>query len=90
MQPQAGLDAAAGACNPGSSKVLAEAAGADWMVRAIDLHSAEPDGIPMRGHGVAIAGHGPPPCRSWLLGGISCPIGFCSSRHKRRERRLSR
>ena len=24
----------------------------------------------MRGHGVAIAGHGPPPCRSWLLGGI--------------------
>ncbi len=56
--------------NPGSSKVLAEAAGADWMVRAIDLHSAKPDGMPMRGHGVAIAGHGPPPCRSWLLGGI--------------------
>jgi len=53
--------------NPGSSAVLADAAGADWMVRAIDLRTPEPDDSPVRRHGVAIAGHGLPPCRSWLL-----------------------
>jgi hypothetical protein len=29
--------------NPGSSAVLADAAGADWMVRAIDLRTPEAD-----------------------------------------------
>jgi len=56
--------------NPGSSAVLADAAGADWMVRAIDLRTPEADGSPVRRRGVAIAGHGLHPCRSWLLGEI--------------------
>ena len=51
--------------NPGSSAVLADAAGAEWIVQAIDLRTPEPDDS--RRHGVAIAGHGLPPCRSWLL-----------------------
>jgi hypothetical protein len=53
--------------NPGSSAVLSDAAGADWMVRAIDLRTPEPDDRYVRRRGVAIAGHGPRPCRSWLL-----------------------
>ena len=53
--------------NPGSSEILAEAAGADWMVRSIDLRPSEPDDSPVRRRGVAIAGHGLYPCRSWLL-----------------------
>jgi len=57
--------------NPGSSAVLADAAGADWMVRAIDMRlTRSPDDSPMRRRGVAIAGHGLRPCRSWLLGEI--------------------
>jgi len=56
--------------NPGSSEVLRAAAGADWMVRAIDLRTPEPDDSPVRRRGVAIAGHGLHPCRSWLLGEI--------------------
>jgi hypothetical protein len=56
--------------NPGSSEVLRAAAGADWMVRAIDLRTPEPDDSPVQRRGVAIAGHGPHPCRSWLLGEI--------------------
>jgi hypothetical protein len=48
--------------NPGSSAVLADAAGADWMVRAIDLRTPEPDDSPVRRRrrAVAIASHGPP------------------------------
>lgn len=57
--------------NPGSSEALRAAAGGDWMVRAIDLRTPEPDDSPVRRRGVAIAGHGLHPCRSWLLGGIS-------------------
>src|SRR6516225_1028195 len=56
--------------NPGSSEVLRAAAGADWMVRAIDLRTPEPNDTPVRRRGVAIAGHGLHPCRSWLLGEI--------------------
>jgi hypothetical protein len=56
--------------NPGSSAVLADAAGADWMVRAIDLRIPEQDDSPVRRRGVAIAGHGLHPCRSWLFGEI--------------------
>ena len=40
--------------NPGSSAVLADAAGAYWMVRAIDLRTPEPDESPVRRRGVAI------------------------------------
>jgi hypothetical protein len=54
--------------NPGSSEVLRAAAGADWMVRGIDLRTPESDDKPVRRRGVAIAGHGPHPRRSWLLG----------------------
>jgi hypothetical protein len=56
--------------NPGSSAVLADAAGAEWMVRAIDLRTPEPVDSAVRRRGVAIAGHGLHPCRSWLLGEI--------------------
>jgi hypothetical protein len=59
--------------NPGSLAVLAAAAGADWMVKAIDLRTPEPDDSRVRRRGVAIAGHGPHPCRSWLLGEICLP-----------------
>jgi endonuclease/exonuclease/phosphatase (EEP) superfamily protein YafD len=59
--------------NPGSSAVLADAAGAEWMVRAIDLRTPEPNDRPVRRRGVAIAGRGLPPCRSWLLDGIRLP-----------------
>jgi exonuclease III len=52
--------------NPSSSAVLADAAGADWMVSAIN-------DTPVRRRGVAIAGHGPRPGRSWLLDGIRLP-----------------
>src|SRR6516165_6639690 len=54
--------------NPGSSEVLRDAAGADWMVRAIDLRTSEPDDSPVRRLvGVAIAGRGLPPRCRWLL-----------------------
>jgi len=56
--------------NPGSSAVLADAAGAEWIVQAIDLRTPEPVDSPVRRRGVAIAGHGLHPCRSWLLGEI--------------------
>jgi endonuclease/exonuclease/phosphatase family metal-dependent hydrolase len=56
--------------NPSSSDYLAETAGADWIVTAIDRRTPEPDDQPVRGHGVAIAGHGPRPSRSWLLDDI--------------------
>ena len=59
--------------NPGSSEALKEAAGADWMVRAIDLRIPQPDDLPVRRRGVAITGRGLPPCRSWLLDGIRQP-----------------
>jgi hypothetical protein len=59
--------------NPVSSEDLRKAAGADWIVRAIDQRAPEPDGSPVRWHGVAIAGHGPRPCRKWLLGDIRQP-----------------
>jgi exonuclease III len=54
--------------NPGSSEVLRSAAGADWMVRAINLRTPRPDDS--RRRGVAIAGRGMHPHRSWLLGEI--------------------
>jgi hypothetical protein len=56
--------------NPGSAAVLADAAGADWMIRAIDLRTPEPNESPGRRRGVAIAGHGVAPRRAWLLDGI--------------------
>jgi hypothetical protein len=59
--------------NPGSSKVLADAAGADWMVRSIDLRIPELQDSQVRRRGVAIAGHGLPPSRSWLLNEIRLP-----------------
>jgi hypothetical protein len=59
------------------------------MVKAIDLRSPKPDEPPVRRRGVAIAGRGLPPCRSWLLDEIEQSERSCSSRHRRRERRLS-
>jgi hypothetical protein len=56
--------------NPNSSEVFRDAAGADWMVKAIDLRTPKPGDSPVRRRGVAIAGRGPRPCRWWLLGGI--------------------
>jgi hypothetical protein len=59
--------------NPGSSEVLARAAGADWIVRAIDLRDPEEEDSPVRRRGVAVAGHGLRLCCSWLLDGIRFP-----------------
>jgi hypothetical protein len=59
--------------NPSSSEVLARAAGADWIVRAIDLRNPEEDDSPVPRRGVAIAGRGLRLCRSWLLGEIRFP-----------------
>jgi len=59
--------------NSGSSAVLAEAAGADWMVKAIDLRAPERNDTPVRRRGVAIAGRGLPLVRSWLLNQIRLP-----------------
>jgi hypothetical protein len=59
--------------NPDSAAVLADAACADWIVRAIDLRAPEPDDTPVRRRGVAIAGRGLSHCRSWLLDDIRLP-----------------
>jgi hypothetical protein len=59
--------------NPGSSEALKEAAGAKWMVRAVDLSIPALNGSPVRRRAVAIAGRGPHPCRSWPLDGIRQP-----------------
>lgn len=59
--------------NPRSSESLRKAAGADWMVRAIDLRTAKPDDTSVRRRGVAIAGRALPLCRSWLLDEIQLP-----------------
>jgi hypothetical protein len=56
--------------NPGSSTALKEATGTDWMVSAIDLRAPKPGDPPALWRGVAIAGRGQPPSRSWLLDGI--------------------
>jgi hypothetical protein len=58
--------------NCGSSEILCHAAGADWMVKAVDL-TPKPDDAPVRRRGVAIAGCGPPLRRSWLLNDIRFP-----------------
>jgi hypothetical protein len=59
--------------NPGSSSALVEASGADWIVRSIDLRAPDSNDTPVRRRGVAIAGRGPPPRRSWLLNEIQLP-----------------
>jgi hypothetical protein len=38
--------------NPDSSAILADAAGADWIVRAIDLRTPKPDNSAVRRRGV--------------------------------------
>jgi endonuclease/exonuclease/phosphatase family metal-dependent hydrolase len=53
--------------NPDSSEVLCDAAGADWIARAIDLRTSDPEDSPVRRRGVAIAGRGLPLRRKWLL-----------------------
>jgi endonuclease/exonuclease/phosphatase family metal-dependent hydrolase len=53
--------------NPGSAEVLRRAAGASWLIRAVDHRVPRPGDRPVRRRGVAIAGSGPAPARSWLL-----------------------
>jgi endonuclease/exonuclease/phosphatase family metal-dependent hydrolase len=53
--------------NPNSAHVLRQAAGADWLVRAVDLRIALSDDRPVRHRGVAVAGRGAPPRSAWLL-----------------------
>jgi endonuclease/exonuclease/phosphatase family metal-dependent hydrolase len=59
--------------NPDSADILRSAAGLDWLVRAVDLRARHADDRPVRRRGVAIAGHGLPPRRSWTLDGIPLP-----------------
>jgi hypothetical protein len=59
--------------NPGSAEILRRAAGADWLVRAIDLRAPAPDDRPVRSRGVAIGGRGRPPARAWLLADVPLP-----------------
>jgi hypothetical protein len=59
--------------NPSSAEVSRRAAGADWLVCAINHRVAEPDDRPVRRRGVAIAGSGPPPRRAWLPAGVLLP-----------------
>jgi len=59
--------------NPGSAEVLGEAAAVDWLIRAVDLRSPEPDDRPVRSRGVAIAGRGQPPHRAWLPAAVPLP-----------------
>lgn len=59
--------------NPSSAAVLSEAAGVDWLIRAVDLRSPEPEDRPVRSRGVAIAGRGEPPHHAWLPAAASLP-----------------
>jgi hypothetical protein len=59
--------------NPRSSAVLQQAAGADWMIRAVDIRTPESDDRPVRQRGVAIAGHGLPPSQRWILAELPLP-----------------
>jgi endonuclease/exonuclease/phosphatase family metal-dependent hydrolase len=59
--------------NPGSAEILRRAAGADWLVRAIDLRAPAPDDRPVRSRGVAIAGRGRPPAHTWLPADVPLP-----------------
>jgi hypothetical protein len=59
--------------NPGSAEVLRQAAGADWLVCAIDHRVPGPDDRPVRWRGVAIAGSGSSPRRVWLPMAVALP-----------------
>lgn len=59
--------------NPGSADTLRQSAGADWLLPAVRLRATAPGDRPVRRRGVAIAGRGAPPARSWLLEGVQLP-----------------
>jgi Endonuclease/Exonuclease/phosphatase family len=59
--------------NPGSAGILRNAAGADWMVCACHLRTPAPGDRPVRSRGVAIAGRGRPPARTWLPANVALP-----------------
>jgi endonuclease/exonuclease/phosphatase family metal-dependent hydrolase len=59
--------------NPDSGDILRTAAGLDWLVRAVDLRVPHADDRPVRRRGVAIAGRGLPPRRSWILDSVPLP-----------------
>jgi endonuclease/exonuclease/phosphatase family metal-dependent hydrolase len=59
--------------NPGSADVLRRAADASWLVRAVDHRVPRPDDRSVRRRGVAIAGSGPAPARSWLPEAVPLP-----------------
>lgn len=78
--------------NRSSSEILREAAGADWMVRAIDLRTQIPTTHPFAGAVLPSPAVG---CPIPVVNGCSrvsgSPSGSCLSRHRqRKERRLSR
>src|SRR5258706_4153115 len=68
--------------NPGSADVLREAAGADWLIRAVELRSRDPDDRPVRSRGVAIAGRGQPPARAWLPAAVALPDRILAAQMK--------
>jgi hypothetical protein len=59
--------------NPGSADVLRQAAGADWLIRAVDRRPPDPDDRPVRSRGVAIAGRGQLPHHAWLPVAVDLP-----------------
>src|SRR5258706_8867508 len=68
--------------NPGSADVLRQAAGADWLIRAVELRSRDPDDRPVRSRGVAIAGRGQPPARAWLPAAVALPDRILAAQMK--------
>lgn len=59
--------------NPGSAEVLRRAADASWLIRAVDLRIPRAGDRPVRRRGVAIAGSGTAPARSWLPEAVPLP-----------------
>ena len=63
--------------NPGSAEVLRRAAGASWLIRAVDLRIPRTGDRPVRRRGVAIAGLGPAPPALGCPRPSRCPNASC-------------
>jgi hypothetical protein len=59
--------------NPNSAEILRQAAEADWLICPAELRQCAAGDRPVRSPGVAIAGRGPAPQRTWILEDVSFP-----------------